>query len=291
MSEHERASMPELRAVLAAEQAGLDAARLEGNRVAEAHRALAMADLFYRLGDARTSFDTFVLAMQLGAGEDSLDDDLALEVEVARAARRASLFDEALAGFGRALEHPLAESPASRALILAERALVYAAQGDATRADADLHGADATARAADDPDAMTRVWRSVGEASLLLQRPADAATAFVRALEIAQDTGAPTGVASSVAPAEVFATLVGMHAAGGAGDEVLLGALALAPEALREADAWWELPRLCAGFLRLAAQGYLGEPSLFWPARLLSQAALQREDCAAHAGGLRLIAT
>ena len=284
-------ALPNLRDVLGAEQTALDEAKAAGNRSAEAHRALAIGDLFYRMGDARGAFDAFVLAMQLGAGDDTPEEDLALEVQAAQAARRAGLVDEAETGLARALAHPLCEeAAATRAMVLTERALLRAANGDAAAADADLHAADAAARAADDADAMMRVWRCVGEASLALARPTDATASFVRALEIAQDVGAPTGVAASVAPAEVFATLVGMHAAGGAGDEVLLGALALAPEALREADAWWELPRLCAGFLRLAMQGYLGEPSLFGPARLVAQAALQREDCAAHAGGLRLIA-
>jgi hypothetical protein len=284
---------PDLREALALAQSELDVARAAQNRTAEAYRAGEIADLFYRIGDARAAFDAFVLAMQLGAGDDGPDEDLALEVAAAQAARRAGLVDEALAGMSRALESPLAKTPATRAALLAEHAWALAAAGQDVEARSRIAEADELARASDDADAVTRVHRVTAEIALAVGRAEAAANAFALALEVAQSAG--SGEAeddpddSPVAPSEVFSVLAGIHAAGGAADEILLGAIALAPEALREGDAWWELHRIVPGLLRIATIGYLDEPALALPARVVAAAALQREECSEHHAALRTL--
>jgi len=293
--------LPDLREMLVACEADLAAAHEEGNTAAEANRAAELGDLLYRLGDARGAFDSLVLALQLGAGDDDPADDLALEVAAAQAARRASLFSEAELGFTRALESPLAEQPATRAALIGEHAYTVAIAGDQERAATLFAEAVRTARLADGVEAMVHTLRLRGEAALAGKRGQDAQDAFSRALELAQESDTAINsaradapepkddVVLSVAPAELCAVLLGLYGSGAASDEVLLGALALVPDALAEAESWWMLPRLVPGLLALAETGYLGQASVFEPLRIAAGAALQRKDCAPLHGALLTI--
>ena len=280
-------TIPNLSEMLTAAELGLAHAQADGNLAALGYRAAESGDLRYRLGDARGAFDSLVLALQHGVGDDSPEDDLSLEVGTALAARRAGLYEEAKGGLERALQHPLAESAAPRAALTAELAFTAGLAGDEARATTLYAQALKLARDGDAVEAMVHALRLRGEGALLAGQPREAGELFQRALELGQDWSAEVGAGeeavegvAQVGPSELFGVLIGLHASGVASDEVLLGALALVPEALREAEPWWWLARLAPGVVRLGERGFLGEASLFEPLRIFAAAAVQREDCA-----------
>jgi tetratricopeptide (TPR) repeat protein len=159
--------------------------------------------------------------------------------------------------------------------LFAARGLVAADRGDRGVAEAFVEAATTALDPADDPRAAARVMRTFGEIALRLGDPDGARTAFEAALAVPD---AP--------PEDRFGALLGRVEAGEAPAALLDEALALAPAALADPNAWWELPRLLRALVARGEPPRRDADAADPLARTLALAA-QRTDCRALVARLR----
>jgi len=260
-------------------------AQYELNPSLEALCVHALGDLYYRLGEAQVAYDHFCTALRIWrVFNDHPEDILTAELNSAVAAFRAGLLDAAQAGFERVLRHPLCAEPAGHAEVLGALAMVAARRGDGRRTEELLQEALSKAYESSEQDVLIRVTCSAGEAYLALNRRADARQAFRRALASAQSGDATAGT-SEVPAEDLLGVLVGLQACGDDDPRLTLEAVLLVPTALKDVNAWWDLPRLLPNVTRLAEDGLFAqeEPKtaqLRASLQRLQEAAAQRRDCA-----------
>ncbi|HSN98981.1 MAG TPA: hypothetical protein VLS89_11870, partial [Candidatus Nanopelagicales bacterium] len=138
-------------------------------------------------------------------------------------------------------------------------------------------------------DTLLRVARSVGETCLHAGRRMEARDAFQRALRIAEapaPKGAPPGRAAGPPAADLLGVLLGLGRAGAVDPGRVLRALSLAPAALEDAEAWWDLPCLLDDLAALAGHPALGAPELQAAMATVLRAAAQRTDTRERAAAL-----
>jgi tetratricopeptide (TPR) repeat protein len=222
-----------------------------------------LALVAYRLGDTETARSGFARALAIWRLTDGFAEDIATEeLNLAVTAFRARDWDAAEAGFQSLRQSPLFAAAEAQAETLAALAMIAAGRGDRVLARERADAAVALATETGDAGVQARVLRSLGEVHLLLDDKAAARVVLMRALQVAEESGA-------AAPEDQLGVLAALHVAG-AGDGVVDRALALLPEALGDANAWWDLSRLMTA---LAAREH--EPTV---ARVL-ELAQQRTDC------------
>jgi tetratricopeptide (TPR) repeat protein len=250
---------------------------------AEAVGAHALGLIYYRLGDARSARDQFQTSLRIwqimrGYPEDILTEELNCAVT----AFRAGLLPEAEAGFERIRKNPLMTAESAQAETLGALAMVAAKRGQRDTSMARAQQALSIAEASGERDSLIRVLRSVGEAHLMLNRPADALRYLRRAMNVIDEA---VSEKTPVAPEDHLGVLVGLLDCGGADDAVMLQALELLPPALVDPNAWWELPRLLVHVSNGLQRGSppMKEDQRHALDRLLPDclvAAVQRADCA-----------
>ena len=265
-----------LRQAAARAEEGLTLARKNLAPFAEDRFAMELGELSYRTGDAARARESYLAALAIRERIGSEVDRLRASLGAALAARRCGLLDEALAAFTRTLDSPICAKGSARAEVLAALALVAAQRGDeATAAPRLAEARDAAERAAS-PEALVRVARAAGEAFLLLDRRDEAQTFFSRALATV-DEGTPELRARTAS--ETMGALVGLRRAGERDPAIVLRALSLAPAALADAEATWDLPALLQALLDLDAERLLPEPSSLAGLRVALRAGAERDDC------------
>lgn len=200
------------------------------------------ADGAYRQGDAQAAVALYRQALASArriAGEVEIR---ATETSLAMALLRAGRGGEAADALERLAGG--AEDPASRAELAATRGWALAVCGDVAASESAINDAISAAVALGQRDLLARVACAAGEACLALGRPDEAGQAFRQAL-------AMTRLGEGATAADALWALGGLMAIGVAQAAELEQALELLPEALPEAEAWWELPRLHAATLAL----------------------------------------
>jgi tetratricopeptide (TPR) repeat protein len=265
--------LADLRPTLQHHRACLEQARADLDPEAEAVALHHLALCEYRLGEAARAADGFRRALELFRVIGADPGDIATEeLNLSVSAFRAGDFDGAERGFAALQNNELFSAPGSQAELLGARAMIAAARCDgAEHALEHAREALALAEAADDPDALGRVLRSIGEALLALGKRSDAAAPLERALALAD--------AHDATAEDLLGVLVAWLEAGSPDAQVAGRALALVPRALSDPNAWWELPRLLRALASLVESRSLdrGDPHL---ARAIA-AASQRRDCQA----------
>ncbi|UQA60874.1 hypothetical protein [Polyangium aurulentum] len=265
-----------LRQAAARAEEGFALARKNLAPFAEDRFAMELGELSYRTGNAPRARESYLAALTIRERIGSEVDKLRASLGAALAARRSGLLDEALAAFTRALDSSICAKGSARAEVLAALALVAAQRGDEATAAPRLAEARDAAESAASPEALVRVARAAGEAYLLLDRRDEAQTFFSRALATV-DEGAPELRARTAS--ETMGALVGLRRAGERDPAIVLRALSLAPAALADAEATWDLPALLQALLDLADERLLPEPSSLAGLRAALRAGAERDDC------------
>jgi tetratricopeptide (TPR) repeat protein len=219
----------------------LEAARAALDPETEAVSAHQLALVAYRLGDTETARDGFARALAIWRVIGGFAEDIATEeLNLAVTAFRARDWDTAESGFQALRQSPLFAAAEAQAESLAALAMIAAGRGDRSLANERAAAAVTLAHDSGDAGVQVRVLRSVGEAHLLLHDHAAARLELANALQLADESGA-------AAPEDLLGVLAALHAAGGtdgADGAILERAAALLPDALADANAWWDLPRL-----------------------------------------------
>ena len=283
----------QLRLKDAAEKAecGMTDAQRYGNPLAVDRFAADLGDLRYRLGDPADAHRCFleVMAVRRRLGEP--DELWRAEISASQAALRAGLLEEAEAGFRRALSSPACATSGGRAEILAALAATAAARGDTAMAEEQVNAAIAEAAATGQRGALVRTARAAGEVCLRLGAQADAREAFERAIELADaqiEEGDTVPSTAAVAAADQMGALLGAFRAGDDDPHRVLRALSLLPDALDDAEAWWDLPHLLDGVIRLTGSPALETPELRAALEVALRAGDQRPDTRERAAAIRV---
>ena len=242
---------------------------------AEAFWSYLAGELYYRIGDAGLAHENFGTAFELWAYmHHDAEDVLAAQLGCAVAALRANRPGEAESRFQSLRSHPLLAHAAGQAETLGALAMAAARRGDEESALHRISAALAQAAACPEPDVLVSVNRSAGEMYRILGRFDESRAAFEQALAAAVACGC-----DEIAPSEIFCLLVGSPV----DTARTLEALSLVPQALEDANAWWELPRLIPRVTKLAERGELSRHprarDLAVAVRCLVEAGSQRPDC------------
>jgi tetratricopeptide (TPR) repeat protein len=272
----ERLAGGDLRGDIARHEEALERARRELEPWPEAMSAHILGTLYDRRGDARAALDHFSEALRIWRMAGGFPEDVfAAELNCAVSAYRAGSFDRAEALFARLLADPLAEDRALQAELRAALAMVLAARGDDAGARQRMSEARRLVDESEDACASLRVSRSAGETLLLLRDRDAARAAFARALSEAE--GDAEG-ALAFPPEDRLGVIVGLFACGVVDPALARTALTIAPAALHDANAWWDLPRLVGALAHVT--GSLRERDEQHAADAILAAARQRVDCA-----------
>jgi hypothetical protein len=210
----------------------------------EAIAAHGLGVVLYKLGDARGAHEAFATSLRIWSVIGGFADDLLTEeLNSAVTAFRAGETRRAAEGFAR-VRKALAENAGAQAETLAALAMIDAYAGERERAVARADEAMRAAEALGEPEVVVRTLRSAAETHLILADRRRAAEILARALATiaaAESNGVEF-------PAEdVLGVLVSRLDAGEGYDvDALHRALRLAPLAVEDANAWWDLPRLAA---------------------------------------------
>jgi len=263
---------------------GLRGARRE-NDALWLHRLLTVtADLSDRLGRAHTTARLYRHAHRLRR---ELDDSPLLdrvELRAAAACARTGRFAEARsllveAATGR---HGARTRSRLQVEIHTGMALLAARADNEATAEVSMEKALEHARTVGDIPLRLRALTAAGLARQLLGHVDAAADLYREALAV---LGSDPG--SAALAAEELRALVGLEEIAGPDRERMLRALERLPEALKDAEAWWDLPRLLTALARALATHELPAPEpagrisdvLDQPLDLLAQTGSQRRDC------------
>lgn len=264
-----------LRQAIQAAERGLSEARAQLNALAEERYAAELGDLCYRIGDAEASRRHLLLVLAIQRRIGTPEDLLRTEIGAALAAARSGHLEEAERDLGRLFAHSAFAAGAPRAEILAEMGTIAARRKNAAEAKQYLNDAIAQAVDTGERDILVLVARAAGEVSLGLGEREEAREAFQRALAIAEK-----GSEGCPPPAvEIVRVLLGLWDASDDPD-LPLRALRVAPDALRDGEAWWELPRLLHALVATSARVRIrADANLEAALRQVMAAAAQRSDC------------
>ncbi len=227
-------------------------------RVEDARRRLApdaeamfrhdLAVLHHRRGDAAAAHEHFAATAELCRRLRVDPGDVwSADLNAAVTAYHAGLLDEAAQRFDDLIARLPGDDPCVEAELRCALSLVAARRGDAARADAELEAASACV---DGSPSEVRVQRARGDALLALGRRDEARRAFAAACAV-----------EDAAPEDRLGALVGLYDAGDRSDAVLAGALGVAPAALLDANAWWDVRRLLDALAEGAASGFFRAPA------------------------------
>jgi hypothetical protein len=225
----------------------------------------------YKAGDARAAREAFATSRRIwgitrGFAEDLLTEDLNVAVTAFRQGDVAA----AEAGFAAVRASPLMAAEGAQAETLAALAMIAAKAGDAATARARADAAVTAADALDEPDTLLRTLRSAAEASLLLGDRASAAERLRRAMQIVDQVEAE---GAGLLPEDVLGVVVSLLDAAGDDQALARRGIALANDALGDANAWWDVPRLARYVAPLA-----GDPTLEAGLAVIDAAVRQRVD-------------
>jgi len=220
----------------------LEQARAALDPETEAVAAHGLGVVLYKLGDAEAAYEAFATSLRVWRITGGFPEDLLTEeLNCAVSAFRSGQVTRAEEGFLRLRASPLMQAGDAQAETLAALGMIAAKAGDGDVAR--VRGDEATrlAEAEGARDVLVRVLRSAAEAYLLLgdregaRRAAGRALATTSAMEAAGEEGPPE---------DVLGAIVTALDAGDARLELVRRAIALAPAALADANAWWDAPRL-----------------------------------------------
>jgi hypothetical protein len=259
---------------------GLADARAEQDALREYEYLVHAADLCYRRGAAARAHQLFADACDLRRRLGSPRFLRPVDATAAAAAARAGHLAAARRRFAALLEDGEARSAGARAQLLAALADLAAREGKEAEADARMNEAIAAAVDSGERDALLAVALAAGRTCRVLGREDAAREAYERAAEIAE-----TAVPDAPPPPAALrlATCLGLHESGRGDPGLAARCLALLPDALEDADAWWELPRVLAVVSAASAPTpeALAGAGLVEPLSRLRAAAAQRPDCGA----------
>ncbi len=238
---------------------------------AEAFWSYLAGELYYRIGEAGLAYENFAAAFDLWVHiRHDAEDVLAAQLGCAVAALRANQPGEAESRLQSLRSHPLLAHAPGQAETLGALAMAAARRGDEESALHRISAAFAQAAQCAESDVMVSVQRSAGEMYRMLGRFDESRAAFEQALASAR---------AQAAPCELFCLLVGAPIELGHTLEALL----LVPQALEDANAWWELPRLIPRVTKLAERGELSRlprsGDIAIAVRGLVEAGSRRADC------------
>ena len=192
-----------------------------------------LGNIAYRLGDAPTAWRRFRRTLEvwqaLQAHPEAL---LTAEHNCAVAAFRAGQMDEAARHFQRVIQQLEDTDTGSCAEVGSALALVDTYTGDTSRVEQRLAEAMTLAYASRDDGVLARTTRTVAEAWMVLDRPKRARQTLALVPTTAAIPAADRlGILVTRSVVDVIPDLAGQ-------------ALLLVPEALDDANAWWDLRRL-----------------------------------------------
>ncbi len=224
---------------------GLDAARAGQDALREYRYTVELADLKYRQGDAGAALEGFEHADELRQRLEEPDFLKPVRSSVAAAAARAGEVEKAQDLVVRALDGLGPSTGDARAQMLAFLGRLAARNHDEGGAESRINEAIALAVESGERDTLLAVAVAAGRACQHLGRTGDASAAYRQALEIAGTE--VTGGAEGGAPAALeLAAHLGLWetAMDGPCRENAVRCLELLPEALADAETWWQLPRI-----------------------------------------------
>ncbi len=240
---------------------------------AEAFWSYLAGELYYRIGDAGLAHENFGTAFELWVYmHHDAEDALTAQLGCAVAALRANRPGEAESRLQSLRSHPLLAHAAGQAETLGALAMAAARRGDEECALLRISAALTQAARCPEPDVLVSVQRSAGETYRILGHFDESRAAFEQAL-------ANASACAEIAPAEIFCLLVGSPI----DNTRTIEALLLAPQALDDGNAWWELPRLIPRVTKLAERGELSRHPRCRDVALavhsLVEAGSRRADC------------
>jgi tetratricopeptide (TPR) repeat protein len=198
---------------------------------AQAASAFPLATILFKQGDAAGAQRCFEVALRLArAFDEGAETSFAYALNLAVAAYRAGDLVAARACFEALARDPFADAGA-RAELEGAIAMVLAASGDAS-ARARAHAAVVAVGLMDDEGALGRVLRSEGEALAHLGLEHEAIVALDRGLAL-----------TALAPEDRFGLLI-TRLEIAMTPSLLADAIAISSEAVADANAWWDVPRL-----------------------------------------------
>jgi tetratricopeptide (TPR) repeat protein len=240
---------------------------------AEAYWAYLIGEISYRMGAADLALQGFQASMELWRQlQHPPEDVLAAELCCAMAALRAGRGDVAEARFESLRTHPDLAHAAGQAETLAALAMVAATRHDAQTAADRIQSAMRFAKECGFADAVVSVQRSAGEAYRILGQEDQSRKAFEQAMETVSHNGS--------AASSRFSLLMALPE----DTDRTLEALQLLPQALDDANAWWDLAGLIHRVTKLAENGALSaaeqeSADLKVAIGRLIEAGSQRGDC------------
>ena len=228
---------------------GLNAARRDQDALREYRYGIEVADLSYRLRDAKGALTHFKEAENLHARVGAPSFLRLPRLAPAAAASRAGQLEEALARIDSMLSELPADRLVARSQVLALKGLCLARAGHAEPAETAMNEAIDLAVDSGERDLLLSVAVSAGRASQLLQRDEDAREAYLQAVEISAEKGesdVPAGL-------ELAAHLGFLETSEPSSDQtrIVRHCLNLFEEALEDAETWWRLPRLAIQLTRI----------------------------------------
>ncbi len=226
-------------------QRGLDAARAGQDALREYRYTVELADLKYRLGDAGAALEGFEQADELRQRLEEPDFLKPVRSSAAAAAARAGEVDKAQDLVLRALDGLGSAAGDARAQMLAFLGRLAARNHDKVEAESRINEAIALAVESGERDTLLAVAVAAGRASQHLGRTGDASAAYRQALKIA-GTEVPGGTEGGAPAALELAAHLGLWETevDDPCRENAIRCLSLLPEALADAETWWQLPRI-----------------------------------------------
>ncbi|HND31584.1 MAG TPA: hypothetical protein PLA94_16390, partial [Myxococcota bacterium] len=211
-------------------RAGLESARRRLIAIAFDDYGMALAELYYRQGDAQEACRSYQRCRPLRLKLASPEDMARWDASFALAALRAGEWEEAEAAL---LRIPRG-SDAAEAEVQVHLAWIAALRGQGEEADRLANLAIAAAVQSGAGNLLVRVARLCGDACLILGRGEQAMAAFEQALQLAAELPLST---------DVIGALIGIAELTG-DPQAAAQAAELLPELLEDPEAWWLLPRL-----------------------------------------------
>jgi tetratricopeptide (TPR) repeat protein len=264
---------------------GLKAAHAEQDSYWEYLYIFQAGDLYYRLGQPGQALYYFeqarVFRQRLGNPDFLKSADLSCALACARL-ERLDLARDILTMARMTETHATVDAQAQ---IISALACIEARLAREAAARSLINQAIQLAVSSGERDTLARVALAAGSTSQALGQWTQAKTAYQKALNLAQSHDDGTHVPALAT--EMFVALIGLQECSAPDPELTLKTLRLLKEALKDADAWWELGRL----LRLLT-GILDQHPTFYEkaADLLDElfnVASQRDDCAQLVARLR----
>lgn len=237
-----------------------------------------LGNLHYRLGNAKLAWEYFSTTLRVWyLIKDYPQNIITAELNCAVSAFRAGLLDESEACFQKLLHGPIGHTMSGQAEIVGALAMIAAKRSDRESVEQQAKAAVKQAIASKEQDVLVRVYRSIGDAFLILKNVNRAYRAFDKALTIARSDD------STIPDEDLLGVLVGWQICNDPDPELLVEALLLVPTALHDANAWWDVPQLLSHTIAQVEQGKFKE---FWwkevrlqkAAQKLIEAGLQRHD-------------